>query len=85
MDACLIEVLGLIALTGLVLLNFRGSIPKIIMILVLVMSLIAATAAGITANRWTDPVCRNTGSDDGDARATTNKIAVISWLNRSMH
>jgi hypothetical protein len=81
----LIEVLGFLALTGLVLFKFRGAIPKIVVILVLVMSLIAATAAGIIANRWTDLVCRNTGSDDGDARATTNKIAVISWLNRSMH
>ncbi len=46
----LMEVLGGLALTGLVLLKLRGSIPRIIVILVLVMSLIAATATGITAN-----------------------------------
>ncbi len=46
----LMEVLGVLALTGLVLLKLRGFMPKIIVILVLVMSLIVATAVGITAN-----------------------------------
>ncbi len=46
----LTEVLGVLALTGLVLHKLRGFIPKIIVILVLVMSLIVATAVSITAN-----------------------------------
>ncbi len=46
----LMEVLGVLALAGLVLLKLRGFIPKIIVILVLVMSLTVATAVSITAN-----------------------------------
>jgi hypothetical protein len=46
----LMEILGILALAALVLLKLRGAIPTIIVILVLVMSLITATAAGITAN-----------------------------------
>ncbi len=46
----LMEILGILALTALVLLKLRGAIPTIIVILVLVMSLITATAVGITAN-----------------------------------
>jgi len=46
----LMEILGVLSLTGLVLLKLKGSIPVIIVILVLVMSLITATFVGITAN-----------------------------------
>jgi len=46
----LMEILGVLSLTGLVLLKLKGSIPAIIVILVLVMSLITATFVGITAN-----------------------------------
>ncbi len=46
----LMESLGILALTGLVLLKRVGRIPKLIVILTLVMSLITAAAVGLTAN-----------------------------------
>jgi hypothetical protein len=46
----LVEVLGVLALSGLAFLRRFGRIPNVIVILVLVTSLIAAAAAGLTAN-----------------------------------
>ncbi len=46
----LIEVLGLLALAGLFLMRRSGSIPKWLVSLVLVFSLIAAVVVGYTAN-----------------------------------
>ncbi len=46
----LIEALGVLALVGLFLLRRLGHIPKLAVILLLVLSLIAAAAAGLTAN-----------------------------------
>ncbi len=46
----LIEVLGIVALTGLFLLRRLGHIPKLAVILLLVLSLISAAVAGLTAN-----------------------------------
>lgn len=46
----LMEILGVLALTGLVLLKRLGAIPKLVVLLVLVMSLITAAVMGFTAN-----------------------------------
>ena len=46
----LVEVLGLLALAGLVFRRRFGRIPNAIVVLVLVMSLIASAVAGLTAN-----------------------------------
>ncbi len=46
----LMEILGVLALTGLVLLKRFGAIPKVVVLLVLVMSLITAAVVGFTAN-----------------------------------
>jgi hypothetical protein len=46
----LVEALGVLALAGLVFLRRFGRIPRVIVILVLVMSLITAVVAGLTAN-----------------------------------
>ncbi|MGE5174132.1 MAG: hypothetical protein ACM3MD_09925 [Betaproteobacteria bacterium] len=46
----LMEILGVLALTGLVLLKRLGAIPKLVVLLVLVMSLITAAVVGFTAN-----------------------------------
>jgi uncharacterized membrane protein len=46
----LVETLGVLSLAGLVFLRRFGRIPKVIVILVLLMSLITAVVAGVTAN-----------------------------------
>ena len=46
----LLEVLGAMALTGLFLLRRSGSIPKRLVLIVLVVSLITAAVVGFTAN-----------------------------------
>ncbi len=46
----LMEILGVLALTGLVLLKRLGAIPKLVVLLALVMSLITAAVVGFTAN-----------------------------------
>ena len=46
----LIEILGALALAGLIWLKRKGTIPPFVMILVLVMSLITSAVVGFTAN-----------------------------------
>jgi uncharacterized membrane protein len=46
----LIEALGVLALSGLLLLKRSGSIPRFVVIAVLVLSLITAAVVGLTAN-----------------------------------
>jgi hypothetical protein len=46
----LVELLGAAALAGLVLLKLKGAIPRLIIVLVLVLSLITAASVGLTAN-----------------------------------
>jgi uncharacterized membrane protein len=46
----LIEALGVMALVGLFLLRRSGSIPRWVVVMVLVMSLAAAAVVGLTAN-----------------------------------
>ncbi len=46
----LMEILGVLALAGLVFLRRLGAIPKSVVLLVLVMSLITAAVVGFTAN-----------------------------------
>ena len=46
----LMEILGAVSLAGLVLLKLKGAVPRLITVLVLVLSLITAAAVGLTAN-----------------------------------
>jgi uncharacterized membrane protein len=50
LSLALIEILGALALVGLIWLKRKGTIPQFIMILVLVMSVIMAAVVGFTAN-----------------------------------
>ncbi len=62
----LMEILGVLALTGLVLLKRLGAIPKLVVLLVLVMSLITAAVVGFTANLGGQ--IRHTEIRDGEAK-----------------